>query len=151
MLSATFHIPSLLVVNRWAADDESGSHHDFRFRHDVWTMLFRQIGERITSIISIAWYFTTKSGGIWKIRHQFFLIRPPAAAQRVPPPPRAAPHAPGHPGPRRPPHRWGTPLGRGIYASCGLREGSFVHGRGWCCLHGDTRRGRVGGPTRVYA
>ena len=34
------HIPSLLVVNRWAADGEIGSHHDFRFRHDVWTRLF---------------------------------------------------------------------------------------------------------------
>ena len=34
------HIPSLLVVNRWAADGESGSHHDFRFRHDIWTRLF---------------------------------------------------------------------------------------------------------------
>jgi hypothetical protein len=26
--------------------------------------------------------------------------------------------------------------------SRGLREGSFVHGRGWCRLHGDARRGR---------
>jgi hypothetical protein len=34
------HIPSFLVVNRWAADGESGSHHDFRFRHDIWTRLF---------------------------------------------------------------------------------------------------------------
>src|SRR6266436_5852124 len=49
-----------LVVDRWVADGEGGSHHDFRFRHDVWTMLFHQIGERITSILSIAWYFTTK-------------------------------------------------------------------------------------------
>src|SRR5216683_5894972 len=57
-----------LVVDRWAADGESGSHHDFRFRHDVWTMLFHQIGERITLIISIAWYFTTKSDGIWAAR-----------------------------------------------------------------------------------
>src|SRR5712664_2259359 len=59
------HIPPDLVVDRWAADGESGSHHDFRFRHDVWTMLFHQIGEGIISIISIAWYFTTKSGGVW--------------------------------------------------------------------------------------
>ena len=42
------HIPSLLVVNRWAAAGESGSHHDFRFRHDVWTMIFHQLSERIT-------------------------------------------------------------------------------------------------------
>src|SRR5262245_29604835 len=59
------HIPSLLVVNRWAAASESGSRHDFRFRHDVWTMIFHQLGERITSIISRFWHFTTKSGGIW--------------------------------------------------------------------------------------
>src|SRR5262245_47212450 len=55
------HIPSCLVVNRWAADGDSGSHHDFRFRHDVWMILFHQIGEQITPIISIVWYFTTKS------------------------------------------------------------------------------------------
>src|SRR5262249_196190 len=60
------HIPSLLVVNRWAAAGESGSHRDFRFRHDVWTMVFHQLGERITSIISRSWHFTTKSGGVWK-------------------------------------------------------------------------------------
>src|SRR5712691_11411917 len=57
-----------LVVDRWAADGESGSHHDFWFLHDVWTMLFHQIGERITLIISIAWYFTTKSDGIWHLQ-----------------------------------------------------------------------------------
>jgi integrase len=28
-------------------------------------MFRRQISEEITSTISIAWYFTTKSGGIW--------------------------------------------------------------------------------------
>src|SRR5262245_21830165 len=28
-------------------------------------MVRRQISEQITSAISIAWYFTTKSGGIW--------------------------------------------------------------------------------------
>src|SRR6266852_4108351 len=74
MPSRIFHIPPDLVVDRWAADGESGSHHDFRFRHDVWTMLFHQIGEGITSIISIAWYFTTQSGGICScplaFRHQ---------------------------------------------------------------------------------
>jgi len=42
-----FHIPSLLVVNRWSADGGSGSHHAFRFRHDVWRMLFHQAGEQI--------------------------------------------------------------------------------------------------------
>src|SRR5215510_9645729 len=59
------HMPSLLVVNRWAADGESGSHYDFWCRHDVWMMIFYQFSERITSIISIARYFTTKSDGIW--------------------------------------------------------------------------------------
>src|SRR5215475_1359342 len=60
-----FYIPSLLVVNRWSADGGSGSHHAFRFRHDVWRILFHQGGEQITSIISIACGFTAKSGGIW--------------------------------------------------------------------------------------
>src|SRR5262249_26993851 len=64
-IARKIHIPSLLVVNRWAAASESGSRHDFRFRHDVWTMIFHQLGERITSIISRFWHFTTKSGGIW--------------------------------------------------------------------------------------
>jgi hypothetical protein len=30
-------------------------------------MFRRSIGEKLTSTISIAWYFTTKSGGIWKM------------------------------------------------------------------------------------
>ena len=42
------HIPSLLVVNWWAADGESGSHYDFWCRHDVWMMIFHQVSERIT-------------------------------------------------------------------------------------------------------
>ena len=66
ILHNSLHIPSLLVVNRWAAAGESGSHRDFRFRHDVWTMVFHQLGERITSIISRSWHFTTKSGGVCK-------------------------------------------------------------------------------------
>jgi len=37
------HIPPDFVVDLWAADGESGSHHDFRFGHEVWTMLFHQI------------------------------------------------------------------------------------------------------------
>src|SRR5215813_7973670 len=67
------HIPSLLVVNRWAAAGESGSHHDFRFRHDAWTMIFHQLGERITSIISRSWHFTTKSSmktGVFTPTHE---------------------------------------------------------------------------------
>src|SRR5262245_41945936 len=66
------HIPSLLVVNRWAADGESGSHYDFWCRHDVWIMIFHQVGERITSIISIVWYFTTKSDGIWNLSLTYY-------------------------------------------------------------------------------
>ena len=58
------HIPSFLVVNRWAAEGESGSHHEFRFRPDVWTILFHQVGKKITSTISTAFYCTTQSGGI---------------------------------------------------------------------------------------
>jgi hypothetical protein len=51
-------------ATRWASDGESGSHRHFLFRQDVWTMFRRQISEEITSTISTAWYFTTKSGGI---------------------------------------------------------------------------------------
>jgi len=72
--TGNFHIPPDLVVDRWAADGESGSHHDFWFRHDVWTMLFHQIGERITLIISIAWYFTTKSDGICSALPRFLRV-----------------------------------------------------------------------------
>jgi hypothetical protein len=53
-----------LVVNQWTSDGESGSYRDFPFRQDVWTMFRRQISEKISSTISTAWYFTTKSGGI---------------------------------------------------------------------------------------
>ena len=35
-------------------------------------MLRRQISEEITSTISIAWYFTTKSDGIWYITEYTF-------------------------------------------------------------------------------
>ena len=30
-----FHTPPDFVVDHWAAGGEGGSHHDFRFRHDV--------------------------------------------------------------------------------------------------------------------
>jgi hypothetical protein len=37
--------------------------------------MFRcQTSEKITSTISMAWYFTTKSGGIWKFLLGFFGI-----------------------------------------------------------------------------
>src|SRR4029434_6247534 len=53
-----------LVVARWTSDGESGSHRHFLFRQDVWTMFHRQISKEINSTISIAWHFTTKSGGM---------------------------------------------------------------------------------------
>ena len=40
---------------------------DFLFLHDVWTTFGRLICHKITSTISTAWNFTTKSGGIWEI------------------------------------------------------------------------------------
>ena len=57
------------MVDRCAADGESGSHRDFLFRPHVWTRCRRQISERITSVISMACHFTTKSGGICDFPH----------------------------------------------------------------------------------
>ena|SRR5882672_4383734 len=48
----------------WASDGESDSHRAFLFRHDVRMMVRRQLSEEKISTISIAWYLTTKSGGI---------------------------------------------------------------------------------------
>jgi hypothetical protein len=36
----------------------------FLFLHDVWALFRRHIGEKITSTKSMAWHFTTKSGGM---------------------------------------------------------------------------------------
>src|SRR2546428_11986394 len=58
------HIPPDLVVDQQASDGESSSNHVFLFLHDVWAMFCRYIGEKIASTISMAWHFTTKSGGI---------------------------------------------------------------------------------------
>ena len=58
------HIPSDLVVNRWACDGESGSHRDILCRLDVWTLARRQISCKITPVLSMVWHFTTKSDGI---------------------------------------------------------------------------------------
>ena len=69
-----FHIPPDYVVDRCAADGESGSHRDFLFRPHVWPRGRRQISERITSVISMAWHFTTKSGGICKNLHGSLLL-----------------------------------------------------------------------------
>ncbi len=49
------HIPSDLVVNRWASDVESSSHRDFLGLHSVWTTCGRLIRDKITSAISISW------------------------------------------------------------------------------------------------
>src|SRR5713101_5006593 len=59
------HIPSDLVVDQWTSDVEGSSTLDFLFLHDVWTTFGRLICHKITSTISTAWNFTTKSGGIW--------------------------------------------------------------------------------------
>src|SRR5262245_53222887 len=53
------------VVDRWTSDGESSSHRHFLFRQAVWTMFRRQISKEIALTISMAWHFTTKSGGIW--------------------------------------------------------------------------------------
>jgi hypothetical protein len=48
-------------------------------------MFRRQISEEITSTISTAWYFTTKSGGIWKkqlIQHHLVLLEELARGQK---------------------------------------------------------------------
>src|SRR5215469_9041468 len=64
--TGAYHIPPDLVVDRWISDGESGSHSHFLFRQDVWTMFRGRISKEITSTISTAWHFTTKSGGMWK-------------------------------------------------------------------------------------
>ena len=45
--------PPDLVVDRWASDSESGSRRPFLFRYDVSTMFRGQIGEKITSALSM--------------------------------------------------------------------------------------------------
>ena len=59
-----FHIPPDLVVDQWAFDGESSSHRPSLLQDDVWTTLCPRISEKITLALSIAWHFTTKSGGI---------------------------------------------------------------------------------------
>jgi hypothetical protein len=61
------HIPLDLVVDHWASDGESSSHRPFLIRYDVWTIVRRQIHEKITLILSMVWHFTTQFGGIWKL------------------------------------------------------------------------------------
>jgi hypothetical protein len=52
------------VVDQWASDGESSSHRSYLFQDDVWAMFRRQICEKITLTVSMAWDFTTKSDGI---------------------------------------------------------------------------------------
>jgi hypothetical protein len=63
---SVFHIPSDLVVDQWVSNVESRSPHDFLLLHDLWTTFRHLLWSQITSVISTAWDFTTKSGGIWK-------------------------------------------------------------------------------------
>src|ERR687892_2694195 len=72
------HIPSDLVVDQWVSNVESSSPRDFLLLHDLWTMFRHLLWSQITSAISMAWDFTTKSGGIWDFfRHidsRFFVF-----------------------------------------------------------------------------
>src|SRR5712691_11564973 len=63
-LHYAFTAHSDLVVDQWTSDVEGSSTRDFLFLHDVWTTFGRLICHKITSTISTAWNFTTKSGGI---------------------------------------------------------------------------------------
>jgi hypothetical protein len=58
------HIPSDLVVDQWVSNIESSSPRDVLFLHDLWTTCRHLLWSQITSVISTAWDFTTKSGGI---------------------------------------------------------------------------------------
>jgi hypothetical protein len=58
------HTPSDLVVDHWTLDIESNSPLDFLLRYALWMPFGRLTSYRIMSIISEAWDFTTKSGGI---------------------------------------------------------------------------------------
>jgi transposase len=59
-----FHIPSDLVVDQWVSNVESSSSCDFLLQHAPWTTFRHLLGSQIIFAISIAWDFTTKSGGI---------------------------------------------------------------------------------------
>jgi transposase len=67
------------VVDQWASNGENGAQRHFLFRQDVWTMFRYQISKEIASIISTAWHFTTKSGGICDFRERWLAH---AATQR---------------------------------------------------------------------
>jgi hypothetical protein len=52
------------VVDQWVSNVESSSPRDFLLLHDLWTTFRHLLWSQITSAISMAWDFTTKSGGI---------------------------------------------------------------------------------------
>jgi hypothetical protein len=68
-LSQKSHIPPDLVVDQWVSNVESSSPRDFLLRHAPWTTFCQLLWSQITSAISMAWGFTTKSGGMWVFQH----------------------------------------------------------------------------------
>jgi hypothetical protein len=63
-LTSFGHIPSDLVVDQWVSNVESSSPRDFLLLHAPWTTFRHLLWSQITPAISMAWDFTTKSGGI---------------------------------------------------------------------------------------
>jgi hypothetical protein len=63
--SRNCHIPSDFVVDQWVSNVESSSPRNVLLLHDLWTTFRHLLWSQITSAISMAWDFTTKSGGIW--------------------------------------------------------------------------------------
>jgi hypothetical protein len=57
-------LPPDLVVDQWVSV-ESSSPRDFLLLHDLWTTFRHLLWSQITSAISTACDFITKSGGIW--------------------------------------------------------------------------------------
>jgi hypothetical protein len=76
------------VVDQWVSNVESSSPHDFLLRHDLWTTFRHLLWSQITSATSMAWDFTTKSGGMWLFRHALvpsgFRLQVSRMAQRYP-------------------------------------------------------------------
>jgi hypothetical protein len=66
VITSHSHIPSDLVVDQWVSNVESSSPHDCLLLHDLWTTFRHLLWSQITSVISTAWDFATKSGGMWK-------------------------------------------------------------------------------------
>src|SRR6266404_4900550 len=60
-------IPPDLVVDHGTSAVESSSSLDFLSLHAMWTPFGGLISYKIMSTISVGYYFTTKSGGIWKL------------------------------------------------------------------------------------